>query len=693
MCASAGHWGCPCGMRRLAVSFSLVFLFAACRVGHLSTLSEEAVVPQDVDCGEAFVGSSATCVVPVENRTKVPLTAVLSASAPFESDASVLTIAPGERTDLTVRFRPNVVGAATSRLGLSLSGQGFEVALHGLGLQVPDCTATSDCRERFFDAATGGCVERVAADGSGCGGQDRCLVNGVCRAGVCVGGVRSCDDGNACTADACDATRGCVHEAVTCAASTNPCEAALCDPLGGCRQEPVLDGTSCGANDCETAHVCVAGQCVVREAPEGSVCAPATACRAAGRCTSSRACVLPEAQQPHEAWRFVLPQGRWVQSAAVAPTGDVFVLHGMEVGVMAPASVFLVSFDRHGQRRFEVDLSAEDTGVQYGAQLMVDEPHHRLYLVTRTYYPTSPGQHVAVLSARDTSTGALLWKRDLRALGIPALNPTEGGTLALDVSGLASIGQGDVLAVLSEGASIHQVHLVAFDGTSGAEQWRAQRPGHGSFAVSGSGDVWMGWAACWSFDYRLSRFDPAGQARAEVPLQSAPLAMNRDSALISFDGGLAVLGPDLTGVRVLPLPVGSRPDVWAGIAWSDGEVTTLTDGTRPTLARIDVDGGTLRWTAPVDPAASWKSLRLIADGGTALGLSFRDGGSALELYSNDGALTERCDLAGQSLSGLAAERLYSVGRSTVVAFELPSVFAAPGGWTGQGGLGGTLRPR
>ncbi|MBL8919171.1 MAG: hypothetical protein JNJ54_09950 [Myxococcaceae bacterium] len=671
---------------------SLFLLFAACRGGQLATVSEEVVFPTVVDCGEGFIGYPTPCVLPVENRTKVSTSLALTVSAPFESDDSEVTLAAGERVDVPLRFRPSRVGEASSLLELTVLGKRSSIEARGVGLAVPDCTVTTDCRERAFDPAAGGCIERVAADGVGCGGLDRCLVNGVCRAGVCTGTARSCDDGDACTSDACDVDRGCVHEAVACAASTNPCEVALCDPRAGCRLEPVIDGAGCGPNDCQTAHVCVAGRCVQRQAPEGSICAPATACRAAGHCTAQRTCDVPPPGAPQEAWQFTLPQGRWIQRVAVAPSGDVFLTHGVEPGVMAPAGVVLISFDRHGQRRFELDLTVEDPGVQYGVQLMVDEPRRRLYLVTRTYSPTSAGQHVTVLTARDTTNGALLWKRDLRTLNVPIRNPTEGGGLALDVAGLASIGQGDLLAVLSEGASIHHLHLVAFEGGTGTERWRTERSGHGAFAVSGAGDVWLGWAACWSFDHRLVRFDGAGQTAAEVQLQSAPLAMSHDAALINFDGGLAVLERDLTTVRVLPLPPG-RPDSWSGIAWSDGEVTTLTDGARPSLARIDVDGGVLRWTAPVDPSASWKSLRLIADAGVALNLTFRDGGSSLELYSGDGARIEQCDLQGASMSGLAAERLFSAGRTTFTAFELPSVFAAPGGWTGHGGLDGTLRPR
>lgn len=665
---------------------ALVLLLAGCRSGQLDVLTDDVVFANQVDCGEAFVGFSAPCAFVVTNGSRHRVTLSLAAGAPFETPASV-ELGGGEQLEVPVTFRPLEVGAAT----VALEVNSRPVTLSGLGVAVPSCVASSDCREQTFDPSLG-CVEHVSVDGVVCGASNACVSGGTCQAGVCVGASRSCDDGNACTTDACDPATGCVHDVVTCAPSTNPCEAPSCDARVGCRVEAVADGTSCGPNDCQTAQVCLSGQCIARHAPEGSVCSPATGCRDEGRCTAQQRCEVPAATGPREAWRLRLPPGRWVQRLAVAASGDVFIVHGVETNVMLPGPLTLVSFDRDGRRRFEVDLSAEDPGVQNGAALMVDEPTHRLYLASRTYWPTAAGQHVSVLAARDTRTGALLWKRDLRALNIPILNSSTGA-LALDVLGLASIGHGDVLAHLSEGASIHQQHVIAFDGTSGAEQWRVQRAGHGSLAVSGAGDVWMSWAACWSWDNRVVRFDPSGQARAEVQLLSNPLAMNADSALVQHDGGLGVLSGDLQTVQALPLPAGHRPDVWSGLGWANGDVTTLTTATRPALIRIDAVGGTIRWATPVDPFATSKTLRLVRDGGTTLTLSYPDGGSALQWLSNEGVEVERCWLGGNQVSGLAAERLFSVTRDGVIAWQLPGLFAAPDGWTGQGGLDGTLRPR
>ncbi len=77
--------------------------------------------------------------------------------------------------------------------------------------------------------AAGGAV----ADGTGCGAATACAAASTCQAGSCVAGQAvSCDDGNACTADACDAVSGCSHANVT-------------------------DGTACGGGTC-SAGSCVA---------------------------------------------------------------------------------------------------------------------------------------------------------------------------------------------------------------------------------------------------------------------------------------------------------------------------------------------------------------------------------------------------------------------------------------------------
>lgn len=679
-------------MRRL-----LVFAIAvsACRGAEVSVVADELLVPESVDCADAFIGFSTQCLVPLENRSRRPVTVALSASGPFELETNEVVLQAGDQRDVRVLFRPQVEGEVTAQLEVGTPAR--TVSLRGVGRRPLECPSMSDCVARVFDASTGSCVERPASDGTSCGSLSQCVVNGRCVAGECVGEARSCDDRNACTTDACDAMTGCTHEAVVCAAPANPCLTAVCNAVTGCGTEPVVDGTSCGENDCENAHVCVAGSCVVRPSPMGSTCAPATACQAAGRCSSTGQCERAAPGAPQELWRFTAPAGQWLQTVQASTTGDVFLMHGTSTSSMAPPSLILISFDRFGQRRFEVDLTSEEDGVQYGSRLMLDEQRNRFFIVTRTYWPTQPGQHRAVLMARDSRTGALLWSRDLRALGVPVTNPTSSGGLALEVQALMSVGAGDVVAVLSEGSSIHQLHFVAFDGSSGAELWRTHRAGHASHAVSGSGELWTSWAPCWSFDNQLARFDGSGRTADERRLAAAPLAMSHDSALVFLDGGFAILEKDLVTARTLPLPAGRRPDSYSGATWADGDVTVVTapasfGGPASVLTRISLDGG-VRWTTPLDVENVGKSMTLVSDGGVAVGYWLADGGRTLDLFSNDGVRSDRCELGGQALSHIAAERLYSVSQNVLVAHDLPGVFAASSGWTGQGGFGGTGRPR
>jgi hypothetical protein len=65
-----------------------------------------------------------------------------------------------------------------------------------------------------------------------------------------------------------------------------------------------VDGTPCGAlNDCNAAEVCINGACVVRDPPDGFVCAEASACQAEGRCVGDR-CVREAPVPLDPAWTF-----------------------------------------------------------------------------------------------------------------------------------------------------------------------------------------------------------------------------------------------------------------------------------------------------------------------------------------------------------------------------------------------------
>jgi subtilisin family serine protease len=57
-----------------------------------------------------------------------------------------------------------------------------------------------------------GCQHTPVADGTACGEGNACTVGQTCHAGACTAGAPvNCDDGIACTADACVSGRGCVH--------------------------------------------------------------------------------------------------------------------------------------------------------------------------------------------------------------------------------------------------------------------------------------------------------------------------------------------------------------------------------------------------------------------------------------------------------------------------------------------------
>jgi hypothetical protein len=130
---------------------------------------------------------------------------------------------------------------------------------------------SSVCVDARFDVATAQCVEARKPEGASC--ETRCVTGG-CTNGACIGGLKGCDDGDACTLDACDEAAGCSHPPVTCPA-TGVCQLALCRKATGCALEEAPDGTLCGVDDCLATQVdvCLSGACVRRTRPDLGRCA------------------------------------------------------------------------------------------------------------------------------------------------------------------------------------------------------------------------------------------------------------------------------------------------------------------------------------------------------------------------------------------------------------------------------------
>jgi hypothetical protein len=165
------------------------------------------------------------------------------------------------------------------------------------------CTTSSDCNDDnacTADACSNGtCTNTVRADGTSCSDGLFCTVGETCVAGVCGGGTANCQaqktacknafcdearrtctteplpDGTACAEpDGCSAAPTCQSGSCTATAAApcddgNPCTADACDAAGGCTHTPVANGTSCADRDfCDGVETCQAGACVAAAVPE-----------------------------------------------------------------------------------------------------------------------------------------------------------------------------------------------------------------------------------------------------------------------------------------------------------------------------------------------------------------------------------------------------------------------------------------
>jgi hypothetical protein len=184
------------------------------------------------------------------------------------------------------------------------------------------CTTAGDCNDgnpcTVDSCVLGSCQNATVLDGSSCADANVCNGTEICVAGACVPGTPlACDDGNACTVDACDPVVGCTgtpvangtacddltvcngHEtcqAGVCTAGTppvcndgNPCTLDLCNAVSGCQSTPLADGTLCtDANVCNGTETCVVGLCTPGAAlvcDDGNPCTtdscdPASGCQA-----------------------------------------------------------------------------------------------------------------------------------------------------------------------------------------------------------------------------------------------------------------------------------------------------------------------------------------------------------------------------------------------------------------------------
>ena len=148
--------------------------------------------------------------------------------------------------------------------GAEVCGGG--VCLPGVSL---DCDDSNQCTADTCDPISG-CANTNKAIGTACDDADACTLGETCTAGACGGGAaKTCGDENPCTDDTCEPAVGCVftpNDANSCddariCTAADRCEAGSCvgDYVTGCCESDAQcdDGTACSSDACdEVTGVC-----------------------------------------------------------------------------------------------------------------------------------------------------------------------------------------------------------------------------------------------------------------------------------------------------------------------------------------------------------------------------------------------------------------------------------------------------
>jgi hypothetical protein len=176
------------------------------------------------------------------------------------------------------------------------------------------CDDGNPCTDDSCDGSKG-C--KHAANAAPCDDANLCTTGDVCAAGSCKpGAAAQCDDGNPCTDDDCAKVLGCLH--------TN--NTAPCDDVDACTTgDACKDGKCAGmpkscddGNPC-SLDVCSGGKCSSDIAAQvGKACTPPPNCKGPGACSTSGKCKVPDgACSGAELWPPIVP-------AKFGPAGQLF---------------------------------------------------------------------------------------------------------------------------------------------------------------------------------------------------------------------------------------------------------------------------------------------------------------------------------------------------------------------------------
>lgn len=251
------------------------------------------ILTEEVDFGRVLEGERAYRPVTIQNTTRVDIDVSAAIAAPFNVPATI-ALAGGSEATFQVEFKAGDAAAESTLTLEAPNGGKHELLVRGVGVRPPNCMPSGPCRSTRYVLETDACEEGPAPEGSACQTQSLCLERGECRAGMCVGVARTCDDNDLCTVDSCSPASGCVHTPRICPLPAGACKVATCDPTSGCGEGTAPDFTLCGNYTCAQGQFCLSGNCQTALTPDGFLCAPPTPCRGPGTCKAQQ-CDIPDA--------------------------------------------------------------------------------------------------------------------------------------------------------------------------------------------------------------------------------------------------------------------------------------------------------------------------------------------------------------------------------------------------------------
>ncbi len=120
------------------------------------------------------------------------------------------------------------------------------------------CTTANDCNDG--NACTDdACVEgQCSSSPTVCDDGNECTVDACDEGSGCFHYDLDCNDGNECTTDSCDEASGCVYQEISCG-DGNACTTDSCDSESGCGHEDVVcdDNSACTSDSCDAGSGCV----------------------------------------------------------------------------------------------------------------------------------------------------------------------------------------------------------------------------------------------------------------------------------------------------------------------------------------------------------------------------------------------------------------------------------------------------